>query len=79
MSRNVHASPRGKLLTLGSLLALTTIMTSCAVGPSGPALFYSYRSLAGADQRPEVFVAVVASPPGNEPVAMTVLDPTSGR
>jgi len=26
-----------------------------------------------------VFVAVVASPPGNEPVAMTVLDPTSGR
>jgi len=66
-------------LALGLLLALAATVTSCAAGPSGPALLYSFRASAVAGQRPEVFVAAVASPSDNEPIAMTVLDPTSGR
>ncbi|HUX87901.1 MAG TPA: hypothetical protein VMW65_12940 [Chloroflexota bacterium] len=66
-------------LVLGFVLALAAIVPGCAAGPSGPALLYSYRTSVGNGQRPEVFVAAVASPPDNEPIAMTVLDPTSGR
>lgn len=66
-------------LTLGVLVVIAAAVTGCAAGPSGPALLYSYRASVATGQRPEVFVAAVASPPDNEPIAMTVLDPTSGR
>ena len=60
-------------------LVFATFLVGCASPSIGPRVFYSIATPAGSGTRPRVYVAAVSNTRTNQPIAMTVFDPVSGR
>lgn len=70
--------------SLALILSLLVVGCGLAATPSpstfsGPALLYSYVAPGNSHQRPRVYVAALSGTKVDQPIAMTVLDPISGR